>query len=240
MLFNFLCLNVRAKVSPAYRLSDTLDYQPIDLALITEHKLLPRSQHFLSSIEHNFYASNTCDSSTDNSGNLRCGKAGTAIMIRKTLQKYVSHVNISNERIIGMDLRSGNQLPLYVFCVYMSSDNNVILYNETLCDIQSVFLHYCTLGTVILVGDFNAQLDTDSRRTPNQKSKLLSLFIKRNRLSPLHQIFNSNAYTHVTARSRIDHILIESSASQMYTKYSVADSHDVITCQYSLQSTTRV
>ena len=160
MLFNFLCWNVRGIMSSAYSLSDTLDNQRIDLALITEHKLLPRSQHFLSSINQNFYAYNTCDSSTDNFGNLRCGKAGTAILIRKTLQKYVSRVNISNERIIGIELRSGNQLPLYVFCVYMPADNDVILYNETLCDIQSVFSHYCKMGTVIFAGDFNAQLDT--------------------------------------------------------------------------------
>ena len=123
-------------------------------------------------------------------------------------------------------------LTIYVFCVYMPADNDVILYNETLCDIQSVFSHYCKMGTVIFAGDFNAQLDTDSRQTPNQKSKLLSSFIKRNRLSPLHQIFNSNAYTYVTARSRIDHILLESSASQMCTKYSVADPHDVITSDH--------
>jgi len=74
-----------------------------------------------------------------------CETGGTAILIRKTLQKYVSGVNISNERIIGIELRSGNQLPLHVFCVY----KDVILYNETLCDIQSAFSHYCKVGTVI-------------------------------------------------------------------------------------------
>ena len=140
------------------------------------------------------------------------------------MQNYVSLVNtISNERIVGIELRYNNQLPLYIFCVYMPSDSDVILYNDTLCDIQSVFSHYCKIGTVIFAGDFNAQLDTDSRRTP------------------LHQIFHSNAYTYVTARSRIDHIFIERSASQMCTKYSVADPHDVlspITCQYSLLSIT--
>jgi len=45
-------------MTSAYSLSDTLYNQRIDLALITEHKLLPRSQHFLSSINQNFYAYN--------------------------------------------------------------------------------------------------------------------------------------------------------------------------------------
>jgi len=60
-------------MSPAYSLSDTLDKQRICLALITEHKLLPRSQHFLSPINQTFYAYNTCDNSTDNFGNLNPG-----------------------------------------------------------------------------------------------------------------------------------------------------------------------
>jgi len=95
MLFKLICWNVRGRMSSAYSLFNTLDNQRIDVALITEHKLLPRSQHFLSSINQNFYAYNACDSSTYNFGNLRCGKAGTAFLIRKTLQKYVSRVNIA-------------------------------------------------------------------------------------------------------------------------------------------------
>jgi len=59
MLINFLCWNVRGIMSTAYSLSDMLDQKNIDIALITEHKLLPRSQHFLQSIHLNYYAFNT-------------------------------------------------------------------------------------------------------------------------------------------------------------------------------------
>jgi len=81
MLFNLLCWNVRGIMSSAFSLSEMLDKRSIDIALLTEHKLLPRSQHFLSSINPLFYAYNTCDNSLDNFGHLRCGKAGTAILI---------------------------------------------------------------------------------------------------------------------------------------------------------------
>ena len=40
MLFNILCWNVRGIMSSAYSLSNMLDNQHIDIALITEHKLL--------------------------------------------------------------------------------------------------------------------------------------------------------------------------------------------------------
>ena len=91
---------------------------------------------------------------------------------------------------------------------------------------------HCKVGTVIFAGDFNAQLDTETRLPPNQKSKLLSTFIKNNNLSPLHSHFNSNAYTYVTARSRIDHVLVERTSTHLCTKYSVANPHDIITSDH--------
>ena len=45
---------------------------------------------------------------------------------------------ILNERIIGIELRYNNQLPVYIFCVYMPSDHDIVLDNKTLCDIQSI------------------------------------------------------------------------------------------------------
>ena len=48
-----------------------------DIALLTEHKLLPRSQHFWASITSDLFSYNTCDSNFDNFGVFRCGKAGT-------------------------------------------------------------------------------------------------------------------------------------------------------------------
>ena len=68
MFFNLLYWNVRGIMSFAFSLSEMLDKRSIDIALITEHKLLPRSQHFLSSIHPLFYAYNTCDNSLDNFG----------------------------------------------------------------------------------------------------------------------------------------------------------------------------
>ena len=117
MLINFLCWNVRGiNMSTAYSLSDMLDQKNIDIALITEHKLLPRSQHFLQSINPNYYAFNTCDDTLDNYGLARCGKAGTAILIRKSLQTVISQVyNIQNNRIIGIEVRIGCNIPLYIF-----------------------------------------------------------------------------------------------------------------------------
>ena len=73
----------------------------------------------------------------------------------------------------------------------MPSESDINVYNDTLCDVQATFSYFCKLGTVCLAGDFNAQLDTESRCLPNQKSKLLSAFISRNGLIPMNTVFDS-------------------------------------------------
>ena len=215
-------------MSSAYCLSDMLDKHCIDIALLTEHKLLPRSQHFLTSINSEFYSYNTCDSKFDNFGVVRCGKAGTAILVRKSLNTIVSQINnINNDRIIGIEIRKNNHVPIFMFCIYMPSDSDMNFYNDVLCDVQALYAFYCKLGTVVLAGDFNAQLDTEPRCIPNQKSKLLSAFVQRNSLISVQSIFNSNAFTYVLAQSRIDHVLSERDSSHIFTKYTVADSQDI-------------
>jgi len=88
-----------------------LDKHCIDIVLLTEHKLLPRSQHFLTSINSEFYSYKTCDSKFDNFGVVRCGKAGTAFPIRKFLNTIVSqNNNINNDRIIGIKIRKNNHV----------------------------------------------------------------------------------------------------------------------------------
>ena len=101
MLLNLLCWNVRGVMSSAYSLSNILDKKCIDIALITERKLLPRSKYFLTSINQDFNSFCTCDYNIGNYGHNRCGKAGTAILVRKCLHNCVSQVtNINNDRIL--------------------------------------------------------------------------------------------------------------------------------------------
>ena len=101
-----------------------------------------------------------------------------------------------------------------------------------MCDVQALFSHYCKVGTVLITGDLNAQLVTDSRLSQNPKSKLLSLFINRNGLVPAHSLFGSNAYTYVPTRSILDYVLVERAASHIITDYSVAKPEEVLTSDH--------
>ena len=83
MLVNLLTWNVRGIMSSAFTLSQLLSCYNTDIALITEHKLMPHSKCSFDSI-HPSYASAVKISQqiTPYSG-ASCGKAGVAIMYKK-------------------------------------------------------------------------------------------------------------------------------------------------------------
>ena len=54
MSINFICWNVRGIMSSAFPLSALINKYKVDVALITEHKLLPKSASFLSTLEPGF------------------------------------------------------------------------------------------------------------------------------------------------------------------------------------------
>ena len=90
-----------------------LDSKHIDIALLSEHKLLPRSATFMDTIHPNYASIVTIDRSIEAFTTYRCGKAGTAIMVKHSLQKNVQRLNnIENDRIVGIEISSDQFLPM--------------------------------------------------------------------------------------------------------------------------------
>jgi len=59
------------------------------------------------------------------------------------------------------------EIRVSVFCVsYMPSDNDVNFYYETLCEVNTILLHYCKVGTVIFAGDLPETLMLNSTLKP--------------------------------------------------------------------------
>jgi len=117
MLINcIICWNVRGIMSSAYPLSNMLDSEKIDVALITEHKLLLRSLHFLDTINSKYKSTCSFDSDVDYFTHVRCGKAGTAILYRKDISNKATCIeNIANDRISGIEIRVENCPPIFMF-----------------------------------------------------------------------------------------------------------------------------
>jgi len=67
-----------------------LDRNRIDIALLTEHKLLLRSNRFLNTIHSDYDCIVKIDDKVEQYGFLKCGKGGTAIMYKKCLSSFIS------------------------------------------------------------------------------------------------------------------------------------------------------
>ena len=147
-------------MSSAYALSNFLDSNDIDIALITEHKLLPRSVKFIDSINSNYLSYVNVDQSIDPLSYVRCGKSGTAVLFKKSMQSYVSRIdNVGNERILIVELKYRNVKPYYIFCVYMPACTDLNFYKEILSEVHALFCYYSKIGSVIL-GDWNAVISS--------------------------------------------------------------------------------
>ena len=100
-------------------LSHMLDAHSVDVALITEHTPLTRSESFFTSIHSNYKTILTTDSSIDQYSSIRCGKAGTVIMIKRDAHYIFQQVvNILNERICGIQMQTVWITIIYFVCKY--------------------------------------------------------------------------------------------------------------------------
>ena len=104
IMLNLFCWNCRGIMSSAFSLSEFLDNNDIDIALISEHKLFPKSATFLESINRQYAAYATFDTRLNQYGPLRCGRAGTAVLFKKTLNGRISRLPIESERILGVEV----------------------------------------------------------------------------------------------------------------------------------------
>ena len=115
----------------------------LDIALLTEHKLLLRSNRFLNTIHYDYDCTVKIDDKVEQYGSLKCGKGGTAIMYKKCLSNFISQVQLfESHRVCGIEIRCDNLQPLFIFCVYLPANNDVEYYNSVLNDVQSLVTYY--------------------------------------------------------------------------------------------------
>lgn len=232
MMINLFSWNCRGIMSSAFALSEFLDTYDIDVALVTEHKLFPKSANFLESINPKYCSYATFDESVDQYGSLRCGKAGTAVLYKKSLKGTISQLPLHNDRISGIEIICENDVPLYIFCVYLPACQNVNLYKTVLCDLESIMTHYSQIGCVIAAGDYNGQYLHGSK-SGNVKSQLLTRLIDSNNLISLQYAMNKpDKYTYVTTETSIDHVITGYSFSRNVRTFDIIDTADVLTSDH--------
>ena len=187
MLLNLLTWNVCGIMSSAYTLSHLLSCYNTDIALITEHKLMPHSKCFFDSIDSSYSSVVKISHDINPYSRTSCGKAGVAIIYRKRMNFCVSEIeNISSDRVLGIELNHNQIVSTFIFCVYLPADGNIQKYTEVLAELQTLVSYYVTQGNIIIAGDLNAQYISQNSNSSNKKSKHLTDFINSNSLVPVN------------------------------------------------------
>ena len=222
---NVITWNVRGIMSSAASLSQTLDVLNIDIALITEHKLLPYMSYFMDSIHLNYYNHTLCDSSFDVYGSIRCGKAGVAILYKKNLKFSLRILDeIQDEKITGIELTLKDSSKLFFICTYMPAANySNVEYENVLNTLQAALDTYSEQGIVAIAGDLNAEIIPKTIVYNNFRDKCLSKFVDNNSLLSLGMYNNNLSYTFKTAEKMLDHILIHEYNLDIFTKTQILD-----------------
>ena len=200
---------------------EILDKYDIHIMAITEHWLFNDSIDFLDSIHRNYVSHAVSDYTLNPYSPHRRGKGGVGFIYKRSLmeEKVITPLPIEDDRIIGIKLNAQDNLNVYMFSVYMPcSKETTEYYNsylEKLCDIID---QYSELGEIILLGDFNAEIEgvkcpsPKSLRTPllqkfTNRYKLQSVTVNRDCIGPN---FTYDPYDSGLCRSLIDHIFINS------------------------------
>ena len=195
-------------MSSAASLLKWLKLENIDIAFITEHKLFNHSKYFMDTIAEDYKNITFCDETFNTYGNLKCGKGGVSILYKSSLDFSVRNMDeISDERIIGLEIYCNNNAKLYAFCIYMPSANYPLeKYCETLSKLQAICNTYSDTGTIVILGDMNAEvLQTSFNINTSNRDNLFSNFLSDNDMFSLTQlpICTGPKYTFTTMQKNI-------------------------------------
>lgn len=151
-----------------------------DIAILSEHKLSKNSVNYLNRIHSNYYSILKIDSDSEDSPVLRhCGKGGVAILINKNLQFSTREIPcLATNNIFGIQVTLCDTVPLFIFGVYLPSDNVLDDYKANIDIMQGLYEQYCQYGKVLFPGDFNASLLREFH-VNNAKSEILRNFVKQ-------------------------------------------------------------
>ena len=138
-------------MSSALSLHDLLEHTNCDVALISEHKLLPHSLGFMNSINGNCISHSCCDKTLDSYSMLRCGKGGVSILYKKTSASRIALINTDSDRLIGIRLLGLTTKPFFIFSVYMPSNNCINDYRDQLNLIEATYTYsYVSIHGLVL------------------------------------------------------------------------------------------
>ena len=97
------------------------------------------------------------------------GKGGVCLIWHKQYNTYVVPLSIDDDRIVGIQLQTAPGQFMFIFQLYLPCSNNPVnKYREYIDKLDDVWFSYSGSGTVLFMGDVNAQCCSSSIRTRDQ------------------------------------------------------------------------
>lgn len=202
--------NATGIMSSCTYLCNALSAQEVDICGISEHWLFEHDLQFLNSIDNMYYSHAVSDFSLTLPSNRRVGKGGVCLLWKRTLNDIIIPLDVDDDRIIGIEVKTSPSTLLYIFQVYIpcvNHGNNV--FKRYMEKVENLFYSYSQKGMVIVMGDFNAELNIR-----NQRNAYFAESLRRNNILSVNGTMLNSTYTNISYNggvgSLIDHILLAS------------------------------
>ena len=229
---NLSSWNATGIMSSASYLSSFLDHNGVHIIGISEHWLFNHNMHFIDSINSAYTGFGIADNSLLLNNNRNIGKGGVALLWRRSMSTWISPLDIDSDRICGIQLTLGNSR-FYIIQVYAPSSNHILQSFKDFIDLlHSVISMYSDDGTVIVMGDFNAHLQSKTYIKPNDvRGSYLNDMLDYHKLIAVNTLpictgatasFVSYGNVH---KSLIDHILIPDVKLDLVLSCVITDDH---------------
>ncbi|XP_078665516.1 uncharacterized protein LOC144907947 [Branchiostoma floridae x Branchiostoma belcheri] len=155
------CYNTRGLVPALPFIRSELD--KLDILAISEHWLYEDALTAVDTVLDTHRGWARADSRLKNrdteSGTWRRGQGGVALLWKEAMNYAVHKLEDGNDRLIGVRVRLRNGQKLIVFAVYFPHATSPIVdFREQLEVMAELFRKYENEGSVIFMGDFNAEL----------------------------------------------------------------------------------
>ena len=156
-----------------------LQKEHIDVFALYEHWLFEDSLNYLNTLDPGYASIGVSDASINPHNPNRRGKGGVALLWKKSILT-TSIVIQDEDRIIETSLKSNSGSIFYVFAVYLPSTNhNINEFTEYVDKLYNLYLEYSSMGTVIFLGDINAEISgTRYNARPGNRQQIMNDFLE--------------------------------------------------------------
>ena len=211
-----LTWNSTGIMSSSTYLARILDCHSIDICGLSEHWLFNTNLHFLQTINCNYKCFSVSDADLLNPSRRKVGKGGVALFWKRELDKYISLLDIDDDRLVGIEYQVAKEYYMYVIQMYLPSTNHCMQdFKEYMQKLQDLCSVYSNKGILILMGDFNAHQNGSSCfKRYDSRSVILRDFLAFNNLVSINSLpictgANSTFVSYTGEfKSMIDHIAL--------------------------------